>query len=492
MVRSSHLLRYLLGAAAIAGVISACATNPVTGGKELVLMSEEQEIALGRETDPQIRRQYGVHDDPALQAYVQRVGERLAAHSHRPGLVYRFTVLDSPDVNAFALPGGYVYIPRGIMAYINSEAELAAVLGHEIGHVTARHSVRQYTAATAAGIGASILSVFVPELGGQLGQELLNVIGNALLSGYGREHELESDRLGAEYLARGGYDSGAMIGVIGILKNQEEFEKNRALAEGRKPRIYHGVFATHPSNDRRLQEVVGEARKIKTLAAPRLGREEYLQQLNGIVFGDSVREGVRHGADFYHRDLDFAVGFPRGWRLENSPEAVTAASRDGDAIMQLRLEDLNQRLTPRAYMQERLKLGALKREGPLEGTSLPAHTAVSFITTPFGKRDARVTVLYYNNKAFAFFGAARDPAAFDKTDPLFLATARSLRPLAARERRLAEGLRLRIRGAAAGASFAELAKKSPLNQHAEPILRLLNDKFPRGEPRAGEQIKIIE
>ena len=221
----------------IAGVVTACATNPVTGGKDIVLMSEDEEIALGRANDPKIRAQYGVYDDSALQAYVQRVGEQLATHSHRPGLVYRFTVLDSPEVNAFALPGGYIYITRGILAYLNSEAELAAVLAHEVGHVTARHAVRQYTAATAASIGANILSAVVPELGSQAGQQLMNVIGNALLSGYGRDHELESDRLGAEYLARTGFDPHAMIGVVGVLKNQEEFEKQRAKEEGREPRF---------------------------------------------------------------------------------------------------------------------------------------------------------------------------------------------------------------------------------------------------------------
>lgn len=259
-----------------------CAVNPVTGGKNLVLISEDQEIGIGRENDAKIQKEYGVYDDARLQAYVQRVGERLAARSHRPGLVYRFTVLDSPDVNAFALPGGYVYITRGILAYLNSEAELAAVLGHEIGHVTARHGVRQYTAAVAANIGATIMSVFVPELGNQAGQQLLNAIGGALLSGYGRDHELEADRLGAEYLAHTGYDPDAIIGVIGVLKNQEEFEKERAQTEGREPRIYHGVFATHPSADTRLLQVVAQARKYQTGGATQDKRNEYLQQLDGV------------------------------------------------------------------------------------------------------------------------------------------------------------------------------------------------------------------
>src|SRR5690606_27346548 len=167
--------RVLLAALALG--LAACATNPVTGGRNFVLMSEAQEIELGRANDPKIREQFGVYEDDELQAYVQQVGERLAAQSHRTDLVYRFAVLDSPDVNAFALPGGYIYVTRGLLAYLSSEAELAAVLGHEIGHVTARHAVRQYSAATA---GQILTSIFI---GGQAGQSLFNVIGGALLPG---------------------------------------------------------------------------------------------------------------------------------------------------------------------------------------------------------------------------------------------------------------------------------------------------------------------
>jgi len=197
----------------VAGGIAGCAMNPVSGTPDLVFMSESSEINIGSENDAKIRGKYGVYDSPALQTYVQQVGQKLAAQSHRPGLTYHFTVLDSPEVNAFALPGGYVYITRGILAYLNSEAELAAVLGHEIGHVTARHGVRQYTAATATGFVGAIIGVAT---GIGATQDLFNnVFGNAILSGYGRDHELESDRLGAEYLARTGYDPQAMIKVIG-------------------------------------------------------------------------------------------------------------------------------------------------------------------------------------------------------------------------------------------------------------------------------------
>lgn len=249
--------------------LAGCATNPVTGGQDLSLMSEQREISLGKKNHPQILKQYGRYDKEALQTYVNRIGQDLVKHSHRLKLNYTFTVLDSAEVNAFALPGGYIYITRGIMAYINSEAELAAVLGHELGHVTARHGVQQYSKALATSIGMTLATIFVPELQNDVSQQLMNVMGNAILSGYGREHELEADRLGAEYLARTGYEPGAMIDVIGILKNQEEFEKERAKKEGREPRVYHGVFASHPSADQRLQQVVGAAKNTKPMAANR-------------------------------------------------------------------------------------------------------------------------------------------------------------------------------------------------------------------------------
>lgn len=480
------LLALLLAATVAAGMVTACAVNPVSGRGEFVLLSEAQEIELGRRNDPQIRREYGVYEDANLRAYVQRVGERLAQVSHRPELIYRFTVLDSADVNAFALPGGYIYITRGILAYLNSEAELAAVLGHELGHVTARHAVRQYTAAVSASILAQIL---VPHSGA--GQDLLNILGNALLAGYGREHELESDRLGAEYLARAGYDPDAMIAVIGLLKNQEEFEKARAKEEGRTARVYHGVFATHPSADRRLQEVVAEARRFKQPGPARVGREEYLRHVDGLVFGDSAREGVRVANRFYHRDMNFTVTFPQGWHLENTPKAVLARPRDRGALLQMQAEDLGLRLGPEEYLRRRPGLGALQRAGPLEGTSLPSWSGVALLNTPFGRRETRVSVVYHDNRAFVFLGAAKAEGALERYDPLFLATARSLRALDERDRHFAQGLRLRLYRAAAGDHFATLAAHSPIPDYPEMVLRLLNNKFPSGEPAPGELIKIV-
>ena len=466
--------------------LGSCATNPVTGGADFVLMSEAQEIQLGRSGDPKIRAQYGVYDDPRLQAYVQRVGEGIAAKSHRPTLIYRFTVLDSPDVNAFALPGGYIYITRGIMAYLNSEAELAAVLGHEVGHVTARHSVRQYSAATA---GQLLTSVF---LGSQAAQNLVGVLGQALLSGYGRDQEIEADRLGALYLARSNYDPEAMIDVVGVLKNQEEFEKQRAKAEAREPQNYHGVFASHPSADQRLQEVVAEARKDKTSTAVRRERDAYLQQIDGMVYGDSAQSGIRKGSAFYHRDMNFAVQFPQGWRLENAPDAVTAQSPNRDALIRLQAEDLNRRQSPEDYLKARLKGATLRAGAPLSGFALPSYSGLVTANTPFGRRDVRASVIFRDNRAFLFLAVAKTDNLAQQYREAFIETARGLHPLTPAEKHVSEGLRVRVIQASGEQTFAQLAKTTPVTNYAESVLRLINDKYPAGEPTPGQSIKIIQ
>ena len=170
----------LLAALPLTLLLANCAQNPVSGRANFVTMSESQEVQVGRQEDAKVREEYGVFDDTALQKYVNDIGQRLGKASHRPQLQYSYVVVDSPEINAFALPGGYIYITRGILAYLNSEAELAAVLGHETGHVTARHSVQQMSAATAAGVGATLLGIFVPVLRNQAGDTAINLLGNAL------------------------------------------------------------------------------------------------------------------------------------------------------------------------------------------------------------------------------------------------------------------------------------------------------------------------
>ncbi len=485
-----RLLIRLIAAAlglSLAG-LSACAVNPVTGERDFVLMSEDQEIAIGRKTHPDVLQAYGEYPDGALQSYVQEVGAKLAARSHRSNLVYRFTVLDSREVNAFALPGGYIYITRGLLAYLNSEAELAAVLGHEIGHVTARHAVRQHSAAAATGVVGIIIAAGT---GVEGTQDLANVLGTAIVRGYGREHELDADRLGAEYLARAGYDPTAMLDVIGVLKDQESFEIQRAREEEREPRVYHGLFSTHPDNDKRLQEVVGRANSLRTATAVRVNREGFLRRLEGLVFGDSEREGIRRGSSFYHKELGFALHFPKGWRIDNRPDRLLAQPASADALLQMTAMDINRRIPPRQFLLTRLKLDDLSHGEAIRHLGLQGYTAIADARTPFGVRPTRFVVLYFKDKAYVFAGAAKDrnqPFVYDRA---FLDAARSFHPLRPEEQRLATALRIHLLRAALGTRFAALAQGSRIPNHPEAQLRLLNHYYPEGEPDPGALIKIV-
>ncbi len=473
-------------AALCALALAGCAVNPVTGNPNFVTMSESQEVNVGRTEDKKVREQYGIYEDAALQRYVNDIGQRLAKASHRAGLNYQFLVVDSQEINAFALPGGYIYITRGILGYLNSEAELAAVLGHEIGHVTARHSVQQISATTAANVGASILQILVPQIRNSAGDLLVNTVGGALLSGYGREHELEADRLGAEYLARTGYDPQAMIKVVGVLKNQELFDAEVAKAEGREPRAYHGLFASHPDNDTRLQEVVREAVKFKS-TENRVNREEFLRHIDRMVYADSPEQGIVRNNTFYHSEFGLTLRFPAGWKVQNSTQNVAAQSPDRTALIDLRGAGRAEG-TPANVLRKILKLGTGSEVTPTTLGSLPAAVAE---TTLSGK-PTRVTVVFLGKSAFAIGQQANSAGAFRQHAAALDATTKSFHPLTAEERALAKPLRIRVVTAGAGMTFAELAKTSPLGRFAENHLRVLNNLYPRGEPAAGQSLKIVE
>jgi len=488
-------LRYFnvsLGIIGLILLVTGCAVNPVTGKSDFVMMSEDQEIKLGHDSHPDILKQYGLYDDPALQSYVQSIGQSLAAVSHRTNLAYHFTVLDSPMVNAFALPGGYVYITRGLMAYLNSDAELAAVLGHEIGHVTARHSVRQISAARATQIGYSIGSILVPELQNQAAESIFNTLGSAILSGYGREDELEADHLGSEYLARDGYDPKAMIRVLEILKSQENFEKQLAAEEGREPHIYHGVFASHPDNDTRLQQVVGSADQFKRNTPIHEDRQGYLDHIDGLVFGNSEREGIVHDNVFYHGALGIAFEFPSDWKINNLPDHLIAQPPANDGVVEVTVDDLSRPYTPREFMTIQLKLSNLREEEEIKPSGLEGYTALVPVKTSFGRRDARISVIHFNEHAFVFVGVAKDEKNQQQYDKDFLAMAKSFHPLAAQEESLAKPLTIHLYRVQQGDNVEKIATRSSLSKHVTDQLRLLNGIYPQGEPVAGQEFKVVQ
>lgn len=469
-------MRFLIISLVLA--LAGCAQNPVTGSNDFVMMSENQEIAIGRQNDELVKKQYKVYGSRALQDYVNSVGQNIARQSHRPNLQYHFTVLDTPDINAFALPGGYVYITRGILAYLNSEAELAAVLGHEIGHVTARHGVRQQSAAQAANLGLTIASIFIPQMNTPGASNLINLGGGALLSGYGRDHELEADRLGAEYLARTDYDPQAIITVIGVLKNQELQDARLAKQEGREPRRYHGVFATHPDNDTRLKQAVGEAEKNTSAHAHFEGRREFLAATEGLVFNDNSDQGVVRYNAFYHGELGIALQFPQSWQVHNLPTALIAVSPQGEAQLQMKLDE-SPSGTPGEYA--RRLAGSNAQITTLNVNGLPAAL--------YDQSDAAGGVVFLNKQAFILQAKAKGNLAAHREE--VIRTVRSFHAITAEERHLIKPLTLHVITARADDTFANLSQNSPLGQSAEDYLRLINASYPSGEPKPGQLIKLV-
>lgn len=477
------MMRVLVAGLALSW-LAGCAVNPATGRNDFVMMSERQELDLGARYNQEIAKENPRYNDAKLQAYIQRVGERVARASHRNQLNYVFTLVDSPDVNAFALPGGYIYIHRGLLAYLNSEAELAAVLGHEVGHVTARHSVRQQSQSTAWGLlgQAAAIGTGVGALG-----DLTSVMGNAFVRGYGRDMELEADGLGAQYLARAGYDPQAMIEVVRVLKNQEDFARDQAAARGEAQPAggYHGLFDTHPDNDRRLKEVIGPAQALVG-GSQEVGRDTFMQVIDGLVFGDSADSGIRRGRNFYHGPLDFTLSYPQGWQLVNRPDVLIGHTEDEQAFIAMTLEAADKVLTPAEYLRKRAGNQRLLAGEELRLGSLQGYTAVLQ-----GQSARRVAVIYRGDGAYLFVAGLKGQASLETEDERFLSVIRSFRPLKTEERKLAEPVRLHTTRAKGGQTMAALAKESPLQSGAEGQLRLLNNLYPSGEPKAGEWLKIL-
>jgi predicted Zn-dependent protease len=311
------------------GVLSvACATNPVTGRSELSLVSESQEISMGQEAARDVAASIGLYDDAQAQSYVSNLGKRMAALSERPALPWTFQVVDDPAVNAFALPGGPIFVTRGIMTTLNSEAELAAVVGHEIGHVTAKHSVQQISRAQVAQIGlgvGSILSESVAQYAGLAGTGL-----SLLFLKYGRDAESQADALGFKYSLNANYDVREMLDVFRTLDRV-----GASSGGGRLPEW----LSSHPNPENRLTSTQRRLDSIgnRIPANAVVGRDAYLRVVDNMVYGPNPRQGFFRGGLFLHPDLKFQIQFPQGWKYQNQPAAVVAVSAANDAAIQLSL-----------------------------------------------------------------------------------------------------------------------------------------------------------
>jgi predicted Zn-dependent protease len=305
--------------------------------------------------------------------------------------------------------------------------------------------------------------------------------------------ELEADSIGAEYLSRLGYDPEAMIDVVRLLKNQEMLEIQIARQEGREPRVYHGVFSTHPDNDTRLKEVVASAAKTSTGEVRPDGREAYLRRIEGLPLGPSREQGVVRGSRFYHGTLGMTVAFPSGWAVQNLPRKVVATSPQKDAMLQLTAVPPPPDVKPRELLARSLPGVPLSAGEPLEINGLTGYTAIARdVALPWGNRGpARYAVVYYNGLAYVFTGATRLSSALGASDPLFMSSIKTFRRLRDNEFKLAEPNRIRLIKATPQTRIAALAATSPIEKYPAERLRLLNDLYPNKEPVAGELIKVV-
>jgi len=462
---------------------AACATNPVTGEREFTLMSEAQEIAMGRESDAQVKAEMGIYNDPDLQKYVSDIGGRLAKLSERPALPWQFTVVDQAAINAFALPGGFIYITRGILPFLDNEAELAGVLGHEIGHVTARHSVRQYTRTIGGVAVLGALGVFVPAARpfGQISEQALGL----LFLRYGRADELQADQLGARYEATGGWDPAGVPGMLSTLGLLDE-------AAGDRKGVPNWL-STHPEPLARVAEIQPTVTKLKAGRTDFVtGRDALSQRIDGVIFGDNPEHGITRGSTFLHPPLRFRIDFPPKWVVANSPQQVVAKAPGADVFMLLQgvtkpqggtAQDvaLNDMQTAgfRAVQGERTTINGLDAfigvyQGQIEGmgaiTSRAAHIA--------------------HGGAYYMVAGLVAPGLFDQADGAFVASIRSFRPLTAAE---AEGIRphrLDFYTVRAGDRWASIAERSG-GEIKPATLAVMNHAAPSSQPQPGARIKIV-
>jgi len=321
-----------------------CSINPVTGKREISLISEQGEIALGENTDKQVRAQYGAYQDPVLTRYIERVGAKLVPFTHRPHLTYHFAVLDTPVINAFAAPGGFIYVTRGVLAMMDSEAELAVLLGHELGHVNARHSVSKMSQLILFQIGLAVGSALSEEFAKFSGLAGIGV--QLLFLKFSRDDEREADRLGVDYSRNGGYNPAQMINFFSSLQSLGDLSGGHSLP---------GFLSTHPLTSERIENT--KALILESDSRLQYGQVPYFSQIENLVYGSDPRQGFAEGSTFYHPQMRFYFSIPQRWTVQNTPANVTLVSKDENAAIVLLAEQ----------SQDQIKDYAKKKASSFEG-----------------------------------------------------------------------------------------------------------------------------
>jgi predicted Zn-dependent protease len=473
-----------LAAAVFALSAAACATNPVSGKREVVFMTEAQEIEMGRAADQELRREMPVYDNPALQRYVEDIGMRLARTSHRPNLPWQFTVVDVAAVNAFALPGGFVYVTRGLLAYLSSEADLAGVLGHEIGHVTARHSVQQYSKSAGTQLGLLGLGIFVPSTQPFSGMADMGL--QTLFLKYGRDDEMEADRLGAEYAARQEWDPRGVREMLTSLARLDEATDRRGIPNW---------LSTHPAASERVVKVAPAVdQAARTRADWVVDRDEYLAHLDGLIVGDNPDEGVVRDNLFIHPSLRISLAFPQDWIIDNGEERVVAKNPSAEEYVILQIVTRPEGSTLPEIASRDAKKRNLK--GGLEGRAEQLNGNDAYIAAYTGKISpvgaasvlgAHMTV----GRRVLFLAGVAKPETFEGATAAFEAVFRSVRELSAREASDLKPNVIAFHTVAPADSWQSIAARQGNNIVRATTLAIMNGHDVSDQPRPGERVKIV-
>lgn len=468
----------------VALIYYSCATNPVTGKKQVVLMSEAQEIAMGKEADPQIIAQYGLYENKALQDFITEKGKQMAAISHRPKLDYQFRIVDSDILNAFAVPGGYVYFTRGIMAHFNNEAEFAGVLGHEIGHIAARHSVEQQRNSILGQIGILAGVVIAPDLA-QFAETASQGLGILLLK-FSRDAERESDRLGVEYSSKIGYDANEMAGFFQTLE--------RKSAEGGQGEL-PGFLSTHPNPGDRFVTVGKLATEWKqklNLKDAKINRNAYLQRIEGLVYGEDPKQGYVENSVFYHPVLKFQFSIPSNWNYQNSPSQVQLAPKDGKALILLSLAKGNSlQDAANAFLQQNnLQLVDSKN---LDVNGLPALAMVADVRPQQGQQQSLRTVSYFINYGSSIYLLVGVSSTTDFNNYLssFTNTQQSFRELTDAAKLNKKPERIRIKTVRSNTTLEQALRDNNVNAKRFEEMAVLNGMKLTDRIEQGTMIKVL-
>ena len=498
----------------------------------IVLLVPGQAAAktTGKDIYKEVLQGTPIYDDPVLDSYIRKLGEEVVAQSEMAGEKFTFTLLDSPDLNAFATRDNYIYVNRGLLNYVRNEAQLVSVLAHEVGHITRKHVTGQEGKAT----GAQILSTIAAVLSGS-GEvyEAGMAYANSLIRGYGRRNELEADEAGAEYMAKLGYAPSEMIAMLSMMKDYELLQKDRAKAKGASKQTYHGIFSSHPRNDSRLRTVVTKAQSFQAKQSRGDGAATYRQLTEGLIWGENFLAKESKPERYSDMTLRVRFDYPKGWKQTNNSSARSSlgtsvsapikaetengASKDSPAsasdststdkqagkqadrpVSKLETGDARLAMTPFArtsqtpeeYLYNYLKVSKLDQGSAIAPAGLKGFSGV--LPGSGDKPDSRIAVIYYKRNAYVFTGEVDGAEQFPEADKLFTQSIATFRPISRREIEGQKPKTIHYVKATGVTTFEKLGKALKLSPSEVNDLRIINGHYPSGEPSAGDWIKIFK